>query len=157
MASRKQISVTEEGLKSLQDELDYLKNVKRQEVIAAIGEARSFGDLSENSEYDEAKSEQGKVEGRISELEEMLKHVTVIKDDGTGKASVGSTVTVYDEQFEEEVTYSLVGATEADPMAHKLSDQSPIGMALIGAKEGQTVIAQTPAGDVKLKVLKIEK
>ncbi len=157
MSVRKQITVTDEGLKKLQDELDYLKNVKRKEVIEAIGEARSFGDLSENSEYDEAKSEQAKVEGRISELEEMLKHVTVIVNNNSDKAGVGSRVTVWDEQFQEEVEYSIVGSTEADPMEHKLSDQSPIGMALIGKKEGETAVAVTPGGEMTFKILKIVK
>ena len=157
MATRKQITVTDEGLKKLQDELDYLKNVKRKEVIEAIGEARSFGDLSENSEYDEAKSEQAKVEGRISELEEMLKHVTIVANDTSDRISVGSRVTVHDEQFDEDVEYSIVGSTEADPMEHKISDQSPLGMALIGKKKGETAVAVTPAGEISLKILKISK
>lgn len=157
MASRKQITVTDEGLKKLQDELDYLKNVKRKEVIEAIGEARSFGDLSENSEYDEAKSEQAKVEGRISELEEMLKHVTVVANDASDRITVGTHVVVHDEQFDEDVEYSIVGSTEADPMEHKISDQSPLGIALLGKKQGESTVATTPAGEIKLKIVKIIK
>lgn len=157
--ANKQIIVTSDGLQKLQEELDHLKNVKRKEVVEAIRVALSFGDLSENSEYDEAKNEQAKVEGRIAELEEMLKYVTVIDDSkvNTNEVNVGAKVTVYDELWDEEVEYSLVGSTEADPLANKISDQSPIGMALLGAKVGDTVEAETPGGVVKMKVLSIEK
>ncbi len=154
-----QIVVTDEGLKKLQEELDYLKNTKRQEVVEAIRVALSFGDLSENSEYDEAKNEQAKVESKITELEEMLKHVKVISDHevNTDTVNVGATVKVYDEAFDEEVVYMLVGSTEADPMEGKISDQSPIGAAMIGAAVGDTVTVVTPAGDKKLKILEITK
>ena len=155
----KQIIVTDEGLQKLKEELEYLKGEKRKEVVEAIRVALSFGDLSENSEYDEAKNEQAKVEGRIAELEEMLKHVKVIDDSKvtTDEVNVGAKVKVYDETWEEEVEYSIVGSTEADPMANKISDQSPIGTALIGAKVGDVVDAETPGGIVKLRVLSIEK
>ena len=153
------LTVTEEGLKKLTDELEYLKTVKRKEVTEAIRVALSFGDLSENSEYDEAKNEQAKVEGRIAELEEMLLNVTVIDDSqvNTSEVNVGATVKVWDESWDEEVEYAIVGSTEADPLMNKISDQSPIGMALIGAKVGDTVEAETPGGTVKLKVLSIDK
>lgn len=155
----KQIIVTDEGLKKLTDELDFLKNTKRKEVVEAIRVALSFGDLSENSEYDEAKNEQAKVEARIAELEEMLRHVKVIneKDISTDIVNVGSKVTVYDETYGEEVEYSIVGSTEADPLLYKISDQSPIGSALIGARAGQELSVDTPSGTVKLRVLAISK
>ncbi len=155
----KQIIVTDEGLKKLTDELDFLKNTKRKEVVEAIRVALSFGDLSENSEYDEAKNEQAKVEARIAELEEMLRHVKVIneKDISTDIVNVGSKVTVYDETFGEEVEYSIVGSTEADPLLYKISDQSPIGSALIGARAGQEINVDTPSGTVTLRVLAISK
>ncbi len=157
--SNKQIIVTNEGLQKLQEELEYLKNVKRKEVVEAIRVALSFGDLSENSEYDEAKNEQAKVEGRIVELEEMLKNVTVIDDSKvtTDEVNVGARVKVFCETWGEELEYSLVGSTEADPIANKISDQSPIGTALLGTKVGDVVEAETPGGAVKLKVLSIEK
>ncbi len=155
----KQIIVTDEGLNKLKEELAYLKDVKRKEVIEAIRVALGYGDLSENSEYDEAKNEQAKVEGRIQELEEMLKHVQVIDDSKitNDEVHVGSKVLVYDENWDEEVSYLIVGSTEADPMENKISDQSPIGMALLGARLGETVHAETPGGVVKLKIMNIEK
>ena len=117
MIMAKQIIVTEEGLKKLQEELEYLKTTKRKEVVEAIRVALSFGDLSENSEYDEAKNEQAKIEARIVELEKMLENVILIEDDiNTDTVTVGVTVTVYDLEFEEELTYKVVGSAEADPM-----------------------------------------
>lgn len=155
----KQIIVTEEGLKKLQEELEYLKTTKRKEVVEAIRVALSFGDLSENSEYDEAKNEQAKTEARISELEESLKHVKVISDSEvtTDTVNVGNRVKVYDEDFEEEIEYVLVGSTEADPLENKISDQSPIGSALIGSKVDDVVEVTTPGGTIKLKILEINK
>ena len=155
----KQIIVTEEGLKKLQEELEYLKTTKRKEVVEAIRVALSFGDLSENSEYDEAKNEQAKTEARISELEESLKHVKVISDSEvtTDTVNVGNRVKVYDEEFEEEILYTIVGSTEADPLEDKISDQSPIGAALIGQQMGATVEVTTPGGVIKLKILEISK
>ena len=155
----KEITVTEEGLKKLQDELEYLKTTKRKEVVEAIRVALSFGDLSENSEYDEAKNEQAKTEARISELEENLKHVKVISDSevSTDVVNVGNIVKVYDESFDEEITYTIVGSPEADPLLDKISDRSPIGSAIIGSKVGDTVDVSTPAGLVKLRILEISK
>ena len=155
----KEIIVTEEGLKKLQDELEYLKTTKRKEVVEAIRVALSFGDLSENSEYDEAKNEQAKTEARINELEESLKHVKVISDSevSTDVANVGNKVKVYDEEFEEEITYTIVGSTEADPLLDKISDQSPIGSAIIGSKVGDKLSIATPGGTVKLTILEISK
>ena len=153
------IIVTDEGLKKLQEELEYLKTTKRKEVVEAIRVALSFGDLSENSEYDEAKTEQGKTESRIQELEEMLKHVKVISehDVKTDVVNVGNTVVVHDVEFDEDVEYSIVGSTEANPLENKVSDLSPIGRALMGAKVGDTVEFTTPGGVAHLEILKISK
>lgn len=153
------IKVTPEGLKKLQDELEYLKTTKRKENVEAIRVALSFGDLSENSEYDEAKTEQGKTESRIIELEEMLKNVKVISENEikTDVVNVGNLVLVYDVDFDEEIEYSVVGSTEANPLENKISDQSPIGKALLGAKAGDTVTFETPGGEASLKILKISK
>ncbi len=126
--STKQITVTDEGYKKLVDELEYLKTTKRKEVVEAIKVALSFGDLSENSEYDEAKNEQAKTETRIVELEETLKHVKVISGDdvNTDAVNIGNKVKVHDEEFDEDVEYTIVGSTEADPLTNMLSEQSPI-------------------------------
>ena len=153
------IVVTPEGLKKLQDELEYLKTVKRKDNVEAIRVALSFGDLSENSEYDEAKTEQGKTESRIIELEEMLKHVKVISetDIKTDVVNVGNTVLVHDVEFDEDVEYSIVGSTEANPLENKVSDLSPIGKALKGAKVGDVVEFDTPGGVAHLEIKKISK
>ena len=154
-----QVVVTKEGFEKLQNELEYLKTVRRKEVVEAIRAALAFGDLSENSEYDEAKNEQGKVEGRITELEEMLRDIKVVDDvDVTsGIVNVGAKVKVFDEEMGEEFEYKIVGSSEANPAEGKISDQSPVGTALIGAKVGETVVALTPGGELKFKVLAISK
>ena len=155
----KQIVVTESSYQKLKEELDYLKNVKRKEAAENVGIARSFGDLSENSEYDEAKNEQAKIEAQISELEETINHAKVISDHEiqTDMVSVGICVTVYDMDFDEEVEYQIVSPREVDPLENKISDQSPIGKALIGTKVGDIVSVEVPDGVAKFKVLKIEK
>jgi len=155
----KQTTVSSEGLKKLQEELEYLKTTKRKEVAEAIKVARGFGDLSENSEYDEAKNEQGLVEARIAEIEAMLKNVKVIDEStiATDRVNVGNRVKVYDETFEEEIEYTIVGSSEANPMENKISDESPIGKALIGAETGEVVKAETPGGETVMKVLEISK
>ena len=139
--------------------MDYLKNVKRKEVSESIGVARSFGDLSENSEYDEAKNEQAKVESQIAELEETLKHVRVVSAEElkTDTVMVGSHVKVYDYSFEEEMVYHIVGSNESDPLNGMISDQSPIGRAIIGTKEGDIVSITIPSGEMRLKILSIQK
>jgi len=159
MSTKQQIVVTDEGLKKLTEELDYLKNIKRKEVVESIRTALSFGDLSENSEYDEAKNEQAKVEAQINELEETLKRIKVISDDdiSTDVVSVGAKIKVFDIEYDEELEYTIVGSTEADPMGNKISDQSPIGSALLGAKVGETVTAETPGGELKLTIISISK
>lgn len=156
---RKQVVVTDEGMKKLQEELDNLKNVKRKEVVEALRVALSFGDLSENSEYDEAKNEQAKVEARISEIEEMLKNIKVINESEikTDSVNVGGRVKVYDATYDEEVEYTIVGSTEADPLQNKISDQSPIGSAIIGCKVGDKVDVETPGGVCTLTILEISK
>ncbi len=153
--ANKPMVLTAEGLKKMTDELDYLKNTKRVEVKEQIAIARSFGDLSENSEYDEAKNEQAKVESRISDL----KNVVVISDDelSSGIINVGMNVKVYDEQFDEEVTYSIVGSNEVDPFNNLISDQSPIGNALIGKKVGDEAEVEAPSGIIKLKILEVHR
>jgi transcription elongation factor GreA len=154
-----QITVTQEGLEKLQQEYNYLKNIRRKEVSEAIKEARGFGDLSENSEYDEAKTEQAKVESRIAELDDMLKRVVVISDEhlNTNSINVGSKVKVFNETFDEEVEYTIVGSTEAAPLQNKISDLSPIGKALIGHKKGDRVTVETPNGSMFINVLDITK
>lgn len=153
----KQILLTNEGLQKLEEELEYLKTEKRKEVAEKIKHARGFGDLSENSEYDEAKDEQAKVELRIAEIEKMLKNVKVISDGdlNTDIVGVGSKLRIYDYDFDEEVTYSIVGSTEADPENGKISDESPIGKALLGKSPEDVVDVETPGGIVKLKILEI--
>ena len=154
-----EMKVTREGYERLVEELKYLKEVKRVEVVEAIATAKSFGDLSENSEYDEAKTEQSKVEGRILELEELLRTVVIISDDQikTDVINVGSVVTVYNETRKLETVYSIVGATEADPLNGKISDHSPIGAALVGKRVNDKVVAETPGGSVHLTILGISK
>jgi transcription elongation factor GreA len=149
------ITVTLEGKLKLEEELNYLKNVKRKEVTEAIGIAKGFGDLSENSEYDEAKTEQAKVESRIAELEEMLKNIVVVSEVQTDVVGVGAKVRVYNEKWEEEVEYSIVGSTEADPLNNKISDLSPIGSAILGHKVGETVVVETPTGHANITILEI--
>ena len=155
----KEVILTDEGLKKLEDELDELKTVKRKEIAEKIKVALSFGDLSENSEYDEAKNEQAMVEARIANIEEILKKATVIKDSdiNTNKVFVGTNVKVLDMEFYEECTYRIVGSNEADPDDGKISDESPVGKGLIGHKVGEIVEVETPAGIVKYKILKISK
>ena len=152
-------SVTEAGFKKLKDELDYLKNVKRREAAERVGEARSYGDLSENSEYDDAKNEQAKVEAQIAELEETIAHVKIVnhEDINTNVANIGLTVKVLYIEDEEEVEYSLVGSREVDVLNNKISDQSPIGKAIMGTKAGDTITVDIPNGSIKLKILDVRK
>lgn len=153
----KQIVMTESGLEKLKEELDFLKSVKRKEAAENVGIARSFGDLSENSEYDEAKNEQAKVEAQIAELEETIKHVTVISDSEIQTDSVrpGVTVGVLDMEYDEEDEFTIVNSHEVDSAARKISDQSPIGKALIGTKVGDIVTVEVPDGTAQFKILKI--
>ena len=145
----KEIVMTYAGLRALEDELEQLKTVKRKEVAEKIKVARGYGDLSENSEYDEAKNEQGLVEGRIALLEKMLKHARVVTEDelSTDHISVGSHVRIKDEDGDED-EYAITGPTEADPVDGKISDESPIGAALIGHSVGDKVDITLPSGAV---------
>ena len=145
----KEIVMTYAGLRALEDELEQLKTVKRKEVAEKIKVARGYGDLSENSEYDEAKNEQGLVEGRIALLEKMLKHARVVTEDelSTDHISVGSHVRIKDEDGDE-TEYDITGSTEADPVNGKISDESPIGAALIGHSVGDKVDITLPSGAV---------
>lgn len=154
---KESVLMTREGLKKLEDELEYLRTIKRKEVAEKIKQARDYGDLSENFEYDEAKNEQAFVEGRIVELEEMLKKVEVVEhEDQSDIVNVGTKVTVYDHEFDEKVEYVIVGPTEADPFNNKISNESPVGRALIGHKTGESVEIEVPDGAIKYDILSIE-
>jgi transcription elongation factor GreA len=156
----KQITtVTEAGFKKLKDELDYLKNVKRREAAERVGEARSYGDLSENSEYDDAKNEQAKVEAQIAELEETIAHVKIVNHENinTNVANIGLTVKVLYIDDDDEVEYSLVGSREVDVLNNKISDQSPIGKAIMGTKAGDIIKVDIPNGSIQLKILDVRK
>lgn len=155
----KTIKITDDGLKKLQDELENLKTNGRADIAEKIKVARGYGDLSENSEYDEAKNEQAKIEARIVEIEAMLKNVEIIEDI-KGKAKtvvIGAKVKVLDEEYDEESVYRVVGSTEADPREGKISDESPVGKALLGKKIGDEVIVDAPSGEFKLKIIEISK
>lgn len=158
MEEKKKI-LTYTGLKALEDELENLKVVRRKEVAGKIKEAREQGDLSENAEYDAAKDEQRDIEARIEELEKILKNVEVVDEDEVNldKISVGCTVTVYDVEFDEEMEFKIVGSTEANSLQGKISNESPVGRALLGCEVGETVTVETQAGDIAYKVLKIER
>ena len=159
LVSRKEVILTEEGLKQLQDELTYLSTVKREEVAERIRQAREFGDITENSEYDDAKNEQALLEHRISVLQEKLRRARVIKDSeiDTEKVSVGSTVTLRDKKAGDVRIYTLVGSAEADPMKARLSNESPVGQAIIGKKVGDVVTVPVPVGALDLEILAIGK
>lgn len=149
---------TKEGYQKLVDELDYLKTTRRQEVKEMLKEARAFGDLSENSEYDEARDQQAKVESRISELEYLIKNAIVMSDDELSKniVSIGSTVTIKYADGKE-ITYDIVGSNEVAPLERKISDLSPIGKAVIGHKSGDSVTIVTPAGEKDATIVKFAK
>lgn len=157
MAEAKKILLTRAGVQKMEAELIELKTVKRQEVIQKIKEARAQGDLSENAEYDAAKEEQGKIEGAIAALEETLRRAEIIDEENvsTDKVSFGCTVLVYDKEFDEEVRYTIVGSQEANPMEDRISSESPIGMALMGASVGDVVTFDTPGGTSTLEVREI--
>lgn len=153
------IMLTQEGYTKLEDELKYLKGSKKMEVAERIKVARDFGDLSENSEYDDAKNEQALLELRIQEIENTLRHAKVVDDDEvtTRKAGVGTLVTVHDYEFDEDISYGIVGATEVNMEENKISNESPVGKALLGKKKGEEVEVEAPGGIMKLKILSIEK
>ena len=157
MAENMKQMYTKQGYQDLVDELKYLKLTRREEIKEQIAVARGFGDLSENAEYDEARNEQAKVEARIQELEALIENAEIIDETNMDVRSIslGSVVKLYDEDFEEEITYSIVGSNQADPLEQKISDQSPIGRALMGKKAGDTVTVTAPAGELHFKVLEV--
>ena len=158
MADKKNI-LTYEGLKKLEDELQDLKVNRRTEVAEKIKEAREQGDLSENAEYDAAKDEQRDIEARIEEIEKILKNVDVVDEEEVDldKISVGCAVVLYDVEFDEEVEYKIVGSTEANSLAGKISNESPLGAALLGKGVGDEVVVEAQAGNMEYKVLKIDR
>lgn len=161
MEENKKNLLTREGLKKYEDELQELKVVKRKEVSQKLKEARAQGDLSENAEYDAAKDEQRDIEARIFELEQLLKNVEVVDvdgDEGDGKKiAFGYTVKIMDKELKQEMIVTIKGASEADSLSGSISNESPLGKALIGAKKGETVSVEAPVGVIKYKVLEIIK
>ena len=159
MSQTKKNIMTYEGIKKLEEELEYLKTVRRKEITEKIKVALGYGDLSENSEYDEAKNDQAFNEGRIIQLENMLKNAVVVDESEipTDKVSVGSIVKVMDYEFDEEVEYAIVGSAEADPMNFKISNESPVGSALLGKKVGDVVEVTVPSGVSKFEILEDRK
>ncbi len=155
----KEILLTADGLKDLKDQLEYLKTEKRNEIAEKIKEALSFGDLSENAEYDAAKNEQAEVEEKIIKLENTIKNARIIEDDnsGDGVVTIGCKVKLYDKEFDEEISYKVVGSTEANPAQHKISNESPLGASLLGKKEGDEVEVNAPQGIMEFKILEVTK
>ena len=155
----KEYKISSERLKELGEELNYLKTVREKEVAEQIKEARSFGDLSENSEYDEAKNEQAKLYGRIAEVENILAHAVIIdeSDDSTDRIGLCCTVKVRDLETQEEELYQIVGSQEANPMSGRISDDSPFGRAMVGRKEGDTVEVEAPVGVLKFQVVSVSR
>lgn len=155
----KEVILTQEGYDNLEKELEYLKTEKRVEIAERIKVALGFGDLSENSEYDEAKNAQSENEVKIAELENKLRYAKVIdeKDIDTKTVQIGNTVILHDIEFDEEVEYTIVGSTEVNLAENKISNESPIGRALLGAKKGATVDVEAPAGVIQYKILSIKK
>lgn len=151
----KEIYLTEAGLNEMKKELEYLKMEKRPEVIAALKDARSLGDLSENAEYDAARTEQAQVEGRIVELEKMLENAIVIKDVKTDKVSIGTTVTLKYVEDNDTDVYTIVGSKEADPFENKISNESPIAKAIMGLSVGKIVTVDSPNGKYDVEIIKI--
>ena len=157
--AKKQMLYTPDGYQALVEELNYLKTTRREEIKNEIAVARSFGDLSENAEYDEARNEQAKTEARIKELEDLIENAVIVNESeiDTSVVSLGSIVRVRDESDGEETEYSIVGSNEANPLLGKISDQSPIGKALMGTREGAVLHIEAPIGMVTLKVLSVSR
>ncbi len=157
--TEREIFLTAEGLKKIEDEYEELRTIRRKEVADRIKQALAFGDISENSEYDEAKNEQARLEERIAKLERMLRNARVIDDEDISAevVSIGSRVTVKDIEYNEEIQYTIVGSAEADPYEEKISNESPVGMALIGRKAGDIVDVQVPDGVIKYEIVSISR
>ncbi|KYD11167.1 MAG: transcription elongation factor GreA [Caldibacillus debilis] len=156
MTGEKSYPMTKEGREKLLQELEYLKTVKRKEVVERIKVARSYGDLSENSEYDSAKEEQAFVEGRISLLEKMLRNAVIIEEDDSDVVTLGKSITFVELPDGEEETYTIVGSAEADPFEGKISNDSPIAKSLLGKRVGDEVVVQTPGGEMNVKIIAIK-
>ena len=159
MEDKKEILLTQEGYQKLEDEVEFLKTVRRREVAERIKVAISFGDISENSEYDEAKNEQAQMEERILNLESMIRRAVIIDESkiDSNVVTIGSIVKVNDVEFEEEVEYVIVGSAEADPYEGKISNESPVGKALLGRTIGDVVEVQVPDGVAKFEILEIRR
>lgn len=157
--SDKEIILTQDGLKKLEEELENLKSVKRREVAERIKVAIGYGDISENSEYEDAKNEQAFIEGRIITLEKMLRNARIINNDeiDVDTVSIGSIVTVEDLEFGDTMEYTIVGTAESDPLQNKISNESPVGKAILGKKKGTTVDVSVPAGIIQYKIVDIKK
>ena len=155
----KEVILTQEGFDKIEKELEYLRTEKRKEIAERIKVALGFGDLSENSEYDEAKNAQAENEAKIAELENKVRHAKIIdeKDIDTKTVQIGNSVKLYDEEFDEEVEYTIVGSTEVNLAENKISNESPLGAALLGAKKNHVVEVNAPAGVMKYKILAIKK
>ncbi len=153
----KRVLLTEEGLKKLEDKLDYLKSVKRIEISERLKAAIALGDLSENSEYEDAKNEQAFLEGEIIDLETKIRNSDIIKSTGDSDVvQMGQTVVIKDLEYDDEMTYSIVGSAEADPTEYRISNESPVGAAIIGQKVGNTVEVHVPAGVLQYKIMEIK-
>lgn len=157
--NEKEVILTQEGLKKLEEELEYLKSVKRREVAERIKVAIGYGDISENSEYEDAKNEQAFVEGRIITLEKLLRNARIINNEEVdiNTVSVGSVVVLKDLEYGDTVEYSIVGTAESDPFQNKISNESPVGKAILGKKKGSTVDVTVPAGTIQYQIVDIKK
>lgn len=155
----KEVILTQEGLKKLEDELEHLKSVKRREIAERIKVAIGYGDISENSEYEDAKNEQAFIEGRVITLEKLLRNARIINNDdiNTDAVGVGATVTVEDVEFGDTVEYLIVGTAESDPLNNKISNESPVGKAILGKQKGAIVDVSVPAGVIQYKIIDIRK
>jgi len=157
MVKEARYKMSEERLSELKDELHFLQTVREKEVAQQIKEARSFGDLTENSEYDEAKTEQGKLYSKIAEIRNLIENAEIVKaSDKTDVVGMGSKVTIHDLEFNEEVTYEIVGSQEADPILYRISDDSPFGKGLMDRKIGDKITIEAPVGVLEFEILKIE-
>ena len=157
MTEKKEVILTKEKLEKLEDELEYLKTKKRPEMAEKIKIARSFGDLSENADYDEAKNEQGEVESRIMKIEDMIRNAKTIEvNENSDTVGVGNTVTLYDEEFDEDVEYKIVGTAESNPLEGYISNESPVGEAIIGHKVDDRVEVETPNGKMYFVIKNIK-
>jgi transcription elongation factor GreA len=152
-----EIILTRDGLEKIEKELSFLKSVKRKEIAARIKQAISYGDITDNSEYEDAKNEQAFVEGRIATLEKLLRHARILEktDDGNGFVTLGSTVCLKDLELDQDYTYTVVGTAEANPSESKISNESPVGKAILGLSVGDEVEVKVPAGSLKYKIIEI--